>query len=318
MMSSIFPRSAWHLDAIGAGDSTGDGAGCGVALFDSGLDVKEGAARQQLKKGNDGKSHYGAVYGRDFTGGFRIFDDYGHGTKMAAIIAARAGDGEGMTSADCLGVAPKTALYNLKVTNQDGDVSGDAVLRAARKIVDAAAKRPFRHAPVKVAVLPFDLQVWQRHKGVLRRALKTLVSHDVLVILSSGDEPAGIDLSRLPRAKVPWRKFFDQVLVVAGSGPEPKPRRLTPTSNYGNNSVHLAAPGEQIPTLSPLTRSLAFGSSAAAAVTAGAAARVYSARPRMSASEIRKALLDAALPDSHLAVAAGHLRLPADKPPPEV
>jgi subtilisin len=85
------------------------GAGINVAVVDTGIDC----GHPDLQ----GNCNYGVSYVK----GSKPFDDHGHGTHVAGIIAAR-DNGFGV-----IGVAPEAALYAVKVLDANGSGSFSAV-----------------------------------------------------------------------------------------------------------------------------------------------------------------------------------------------
>ena len=85
------------------------GAGARVAVLDTGVDC----GHPDLSAG--------CVYGANFAGFAQPFDDHGHGTHVAGIIAARA-NGVGV-----IGVAPEATVYAVKVLSANGSGSWSAV-----------------------------------------------------------------------------------------------------------------------------------------------------------------------------------------------
>ena len=78
------------------------GAGARVAVLDTGIDC----GHEDLSAG--------CIYGANFAGFTQPFDDHGHGTHVAGIIAARA-NGVGV-----IGVAPEATVYAVKVLDVNG------------------------------------------------------------------------------------------------------------------------------------------------------------------------------------------------------
>jgi subtilisin family serine protease len=85
------------------------GAGVKVAVIDTGIDC----GHQDLAGG--------CVYGANFVNGSQPFDDGGHGTHVAGIIAARQ-NGVGV-----IGVAPEATVYAVKVLDSTGSGSWSSV-----------------------------------------------------------------------------------------------------------------------------------------------------------------------------------------------
>jgi subtilisin family serine protease len=85
------------------------GAGVNVAVIDTGIDCGHPDLQTNC------------IYGASFVKGAKPFDDFGHGTHVAGIIAAR-NNGFGV-----IGVAPEATLYAVKVLDRNGSGSWSAV-----------------------------------------------------------------------------------------------------------------------------------------------------------------------------------------------
>jgi subtilisin len=85
------------------------GAGIKVAVVDTGIDCGHPDLAPNC------------IYGVSYVKGAKAFDDHGHGTHVAGIIAAR-DNGSGV-----IGVAPEATLYAVKVLDANGSGSWSAV-----------------------------------------------------------------------------------------------------------------------------------------------------------------------------------------------
>jgi len=95
------------------------GAGIGVAVIDSGIDV----TNKDL--GIAGGSASRVVYSQDFVGtGTKDF--YGHGTHVAGIIGGNGANSNGLYK----GIAPQVNLINLRVLDENGSGTDSAVIQA--------------------------------------------------------------------------------------------------------------------------------------------------------------------------------------------
>lgn len=275
------------------------GEGVGIAIVDTGVDMLEGYARRHLHtlpsredlavnpSWDDVVGNYWrrrVPWGRSFAPsrdrrGF--IDEFGHGTKMAAIVGARPGfDG-------VVGLVPRGKLYNFRVVDWKGRVAKGALLGASARIV----RNRERHS-LRVALFALDEQVWEREGcAAVKQLLRDLDGADVVTVVAASDSrPSGRDIDRL--GSHPGRLARDlglgSVLVVAAhDGATPGQECLTTWSNYGRETVHLAAPGREVAAASPMGPIPAFGTSAAGALVAGAAALV-AGDGRLSAAEVCK------------------------------
>ena len=287
-------RNPWHLPFIRADRRPSEGGGAAVALFDSGIDVREGPTKRALGKEKISGRFCGVCAGRDFTSS-RLdrpyVDEFGHGTKVASLIASRPPNPA--LSNSCLGLAPEAGVYNYKIARSDGRIDKDALVGAARLAAQATNPSDEGMPAVRVALLAFDLEAWKRIPNEISEALDTLIDASILPIVAAGDSPRRRDLKQ---TDVPWKPFADAVVSVAAlkeSG------ELTKETNFGKG-VHLAAPGHLIPCHTPMARGLAFGTSAAAAIVAAAA--VCIAATTHSSTKLRTELLNNVRTDPNVPV----------------
>src|SRR5262249_22042562 len=103
---------------------TATGAGVGVAVVDTGLDL----------------NHPDLLIGTPcfFAFGVSCDDDHGHGTRVGGIIAARK-NGSGV-----LGVAPDATLYAVKVFDEYGQGTDDTVIQGLEWIASAPVSPAIR------------------------------------------------------------------------------------------------------------------------------------------------------------------------------
>jgi thermitase len=114
----------WGLHIVGAPQAWAGGASGGgvtIAVVDTGVDPNHEDLRGKV------------VLGRNFVGPCRSEDDNGHGTHVAGIAAAIAGNGVGGA-----GVAPAASVLSVKVLDSEG--SGSDVAPAIRYAADSGAQ----------------------------------------------------------------------------------------------------------------------------------------------------------------------------------
>jgi serine protease len=121
----------WSLDRIGVEEawSQSRGAGVVVAVIDTGVDVAHPDLRDRILRDTEGE-----VVGLDLIDGERPVDRHGHGTLVAGIIAATAGNGEGIA-----GVAPEARIMPIRALDDEGSGRGRDVDTAIRWAVDNGA-----------------------------------------------------------------------------------------------------------------------------------------------------------------------------------
>ena len=112
--------STTGADDARAQTSTLTGTGIGIAILDSGIYTSHKAFLNSA-----GASR--VTYSKDFTGENRTDDPYGHGTHVASLAAGVATAGSGSVWG---GIAPNANLINLRVLNSDGAGSVSQVLSA--------------------------------------------------------------------------------------------------------------------------------------------------------------------------------------------
>ena len=106
----------WALDRIGAPVGGGQGDGVVVAVVDSGVDLAHADLRANL------------VPGIDTVDGDAVpQDEFGHGTHVAGIVGAVAGNGTGIA-----GVAPQASIMPIRVLDETGAGELDDVVAGIR------------------------------------------------------------------------------------------------------------------------------------------------------------------------------------------
>ncbi|MGB2717049.1 MAG: S8 family serine peptidase [Vicinamibacterales bacterium] len=121
------------------------------------------------------------------------YDDYGHGTHLAGLIASSGIE----SNYEYAGVAPGVRLYGLKVLDKSGRGRSSDVVRALEWI--AANKRSTAPGAVKIDIVNLSLghPVFEpAESDPLVRAVENLVSAGVVVVAAAGnkgqDEDGGV------------------------------------------------------------------------------------------------------------------------------
>lgn len=130
--SDPYRSQQWYLDRINAPQSwdTTRGEGAVVAIVDSGVQYDHPDLVGRFLRDQDGE-----VVGWDFVDNDAdASDENGHGTMVAGIVAAAAGNGEGIA-----GVAPRARLMPIRVLDAEGGGSSRDVDRGIRWAVDHGA-----------------------------------------------------------------------------------------------------------------------------------------------------------------------------------
>ena len=234
-----------------------------IAVVDSGVDTDHPELVDVL------------IPGHDFANGDSDpEDDAGHGTKVCGVIGAKGGNDTGSA-----GVAWNTPIEIMPLkfmTYSDGSTSGytsDAV-DAIYYAVDNGAK-------IINASWGFT-----SYSKALKEAIQYANEHGVLFVASAGN--SGEDNDEV--AHYPSNYQVANVIAVAAMN---RYDELAGFSNYGQYSVHVAAPGSGLKTtdLDGGTTSWASGTSFAAPWVSGVAAMVASQYPDLSVTKLRERIL---------------------------
>jgi membrane-anchored mycosin MYCP len=221
------------------------GQGVTVAVVDSGVDFTPQLA--------------GKVIAMDLTG-TGLQDCVGHGTAVAAIIAARDIQARGVPFE---GVAPGASIMSVKVNSQD---TGRSII-LAKGIHDAA----FRGATV------INVSVTTGSTPALRAAVAYAQSQDAVVVAAGGND--GTTTGRGPF----YPAAYPGVLSVGAVGSD---GGLAPFSDQRSH-VAVTAPGVNVASAWPWGYQTQLdGTSFATAFVSGVAALVRSRYPQLSAAQV--------------------------------
>ncbi|HWH15612.1 MAG TPA: S8 family serine peptidase, partial [Miltoncostaeaceae bacterium] len=188
----------------------------------------------------------------------------GHGTHVAGLIAARSGNGIGVA-----GMAPVPVLA-VKVADSTGEAGTSAVVRGIRY---ALARR------ARIINISFG---GGSFSAVEQEAIDEAARRGALVVVAAGN--GGRRAREFPGA-------YRQVLTVAAVDGRGRPL----VSSTSGPQVALAAPGEAVLSTLPGGRyGQLTGTSMAAALVSGAAARVWQERPSLQASQVARILTGSA------------------------
>jgi thermitase len=287
------------------------GTGALVAVLDSGVQLNHPDLAANLwtnpgevpgnGKDDDANGYVDDVYGANmFTDNGNVDDDEGHGTHVAGIVAAGAGNGIGGS-----GMAPKARIMAVKVL--DSNRSGNSSLLASgiRYAVDMGAR-----------ILNVSIN-GDGTSNDLTDALQYASEKGATIVASAGNNSRNLDLTPSYPASSNEPSVLSVTATDEGGG-------IVGFANRGLHSVDLAAPGDMI--LSTARGSgyeNRSGTSMAAPYVAGSLALLSAARPDLSQAALRGALLATAPKRSILSGllggggldvgAAMHALLPGDR-----
>jgi subtilisin family serine protease len=254
------------------------GADVTVAIVDSGIDLAHPDLVPNLWTNpgevpdngvdDDHNGYVDDVHGFDFVDGDGTPQDVnGHGTHVAGIVAARGGNGIGVS-----GVAWRARLMAVRVLDGDARGTTSTVAQGIRYAVDNGAR-----------IVNLSL-AGPAPAGDLESAIQYAGRRGVLVVAAAGND--GRDLAGAPTYPAAYPE--DNVLGVAATDQR---GALSAISDFGPGA-DLAAPGEDI-----LSTALGggyewrTGTSMAAPHVTGALVLLAAARPDLDAAGLRDALL---------------------------
>lgn len=204
-------------------------------------------------------------FGVDFSGEkitFTPTDAHGHGTHVAGIVKS---------------VFPDVKILPLKYYNPKG--SGQSNLEATIKALKFAVDN-------NVDVINYSGGGPEASVEELR-VLKEAEKKGILVIAAAGNERSNIDDKR--NAYYPASYGLSNIITV---GAHDDGLNIIPSSNYGKNSVDIAAPGYRIRSAIPGNGAgYMTGTSQATAFVTGVAALIKAKYPRMKYDQIKNIIL---------------------------
>ena len=250
----------------------------------------------------DGNGFFDDFFGVNFRGGAddpfpsnRPLDELGHGTHVAGTIGAVGDNGVGV-----VGVNWQTSLMSLRILDNNNQSDAAAAIRAINYAKQMRSDlsvgddgRVTSGADVRV------LNNSWGQPGGFDRSLETSIrssgDEGILFVAAAGNGNLlgnGVDNDAVPF--YPASYSSDNVIAVAaisasGNG-------LAPFSNFGSESVDIAAPGVGVrSTLPGGGIGPANGTSMATPHVSGTAALIWSALPEATAAEVRRGLLGSAI-----------------------
>jgi subtilisin family serine protease len=230
-------------------------------------------------KDDDNNGYVDDVMGWDFIAGDNDVDPAEsptHGTHVSGIIAASTNNGLGIAS-----IAPNVKIMPLRWYGDEGSWTSAIVAKTYFYAVDNGAK---------IISTSYNIDPLVEDKIYLK-AIEHAVLNDVLIFNSAGND----------RTKNSPREKIEDIILVCSvqSKDNRKVDRKSRFSNYGEG-VDICAPGD--PIFSTVQRRYEGnsryaeleGTSMSAPLVAAVAALIWTKFPEMTASEVKKRLLDSA------------------------
>jgi subtilisin family serine protease len=182
---SVVPAGIRRIGAA-PGASTYTGAGVGVAVLDTGVDL----CHRDLYCSSNSFSTYDS----------QAQDNNGHGTHVSGIIAALGRD------SGIIGVAPQAVVYPVKVLDANGNGYDSDIIAGLNWIRENATNCS---PPIRVVNMSFGRPA-SPHDSVLRAAVAAVVADGITVVVAAGNDP-----SRQVRDTVP--AGFPEVIAVGST-----------------------------------------------------------------------------------------------------
>jgi hypothetical protein len=193
-----------------------------------------------------------------------------HGSFMAGVAAAAGNNGLGVVGA-CGNGRVMPIKRHEDICQSNSTLSAEGVAYATDNGAD-------------ILVMSFSSSAYsQTFESVLQDA----AARGVLTFMSAGNDALDVDTAD----RYPNHYDFEHKVIVANSNHHD---RLRDSSNWGANTVALAAPGSKLraPGISSTSDyDVRSGTSYSAPLVAGAAGLVWSAFPKLGAEEVREAIL---------------------------
>ena len=289
---------AWSQGYTGSRDTY-------VAVIDSGIDITHPDLAENIWTNmveatgapgvdDDGNGYVDDVHGWDFANDdATVFDDPvadSHGTHVAGTIGAVGGNGVGVA-----GVAWRTTIIPVKFINGANGTTADAV-----RAVDYVTRLRTQLGLNVVATN----NSWGGHvySRALRDAIRRGGDAGIAFVTAAGNDAVNSDATPTYPASYDCTtayRSWDCVVAVASISRE---GALSTYSQYGRNSVDIAAPGEGIVSTVPGGGyEVKSGTSMAAPHVTGALALCSAANPGVPIFGLRQYLIDTARPDPALA-----------------
>ncbi len=286
-------NQAWGLkksDAARAWSLTQGNRDIVVAVIDTGIDVKHEDLSKNLWR-NPGESGLDAngkdkatngidddkngfvddVHGWNFVSNNNKLDDnHGHGTHIAGIIGAEAGNGKGI-----IGIAPEVSLMILKY--YDPKVAGTDNLKNTVAAIRYAVAKGAHIINYSGGGTEFSQE---EHDAIAEADRK-----GVLFVAAAGNEKSNSDQHHYYPADYKLKNIISVTAI------DPSTEVLA-SSNYGVETVDIAAPGQNILSCLPNNAyGYMTGTSQATAFVTGAAALVMAHKQSFDSQDTKKYIL---------------------------
>lgn len=212
------------------------------------------------------KKNFGIDYSSKSKVSNTPFDSHGHGTHVSGIIKS---------------VFPEVKLLSVKYYNPQasGQDNLNATIKSLKYAIDAG-----------VDIINYSGGGPEPSKEELE-LLKLAEKKGILIIAAAGNEKSNIDNRK--NAYYPASYGLPNIITV---GAHDEKLKIIASSNFGKNSVDIAAPGYQIKSAIPTNGSgYLTGTSQATAFVSGVAALIKAKYPKMNYDQIRNIIIGSSL-----------------------
>lgn len=255
-----------------------------MAVIDTGIDYSHPDLKDQMwinkKEANgisgvddDGNGFVDDIYGFDFANNDSDpFDDHGHGTHVAGTI------GSSHNTSGIRGVMGNVSLISIKYLPKNGPGTTENAI----KCIDYALKMKAKIINASWGGGSYD--------PLLFEAIKTANQKGIIFVAAAGNKGENNDV----KPHYPSDYNSPNIISVAATDALDG---LTFQSNYGENSVHIAAPGKSIYSTLPENKyGNMNGTSASAAFITGALGLLISKEKNLSVEQIKKRVMETSIP----------------------
>lgn len=240
-----------------------------------GLDEK-GRSKETNKIDDDGNGFIDDVHGWNFvSNNNKVKDHHGHGTHVAGIIGAEGGNGRGIS-----GVSPKVNLMILKY--YDPRFSNTDNLKNTIKAIKYATK-------MGAKIINYSGGGTQYSQPEFN-AIKQAKNKGILFVAAAGNESSNSNKYNYYPAN--YSSKLNNIISVTAIN---RSTKVLSSSNWGDLTVHIAAPGENIFSTLPRNKyGHMTGTSQATAFVSGVASLIYAQNREFDYLAVKNQILSTA------------------------
>lgn len=211
------------------------------------------------------------------------------GTRCASIIAGKRSNGKGVE-----GIADNVTLMLLGAEPANGSARDKDIANCIRYAADMGAKI------VQIGIV----NVFSPFRKTVDEAIQYAEKKGVLIISPAGNSGRNLDSMLVYPNRIPGSGPAAKNWVVVGNSTHQLNENLVASSTgYGKKGVDILAPGTMVFSATPGNLySMGTDSRYSASVVTGIAALVWSCFPSLTATDIKKAILESAFQSADLHV----------------